>query len=291
MRGAFHVAFIADSDLIQGAVRAMGDLARDDDVEAVGALLGEARVRRQRRREQRTVQLEAAERQTIESLLGAQSELAAALGSSPAVVREAMLTDLRLLAGRLASLRNLPAPQVVLDGLHRRVAAVVVALDPSRPLAPEEPEEVGRVEKAPGVSVPNLHDWLDALLRACRDPSRPLVGLGPEVGAVDLDGSADDPGSSVGWPGIEFTSLGLSPDPRVWMPPRIALPRPLHAGGLVAVGVSGGWATWALAGDAVRPELSDRMTASVRGLAPGEALVSFVCLEDGVDWPWTDPPS
>jgi len=55
--------------------------------------------------------------------------------------------------------------------------------------------------------------------------------------------------------------------------------------------VSGGWATWALAGDAVRPELSDRMTASVRGLAPGEALVSFVCLEDGVDWPWTDPPS
>ena len=291
MRGVFHVAFVADSDLIQGAVQAMAGLAHDGDAEAVRALLREARARRHRWREERTVRLDEAERHAIEALLGPRSDLGAAPASSPTVVRAAMLADLHLLAGRLAGLRDLSAPQVVLERLRRRIAAVAVALDPSRPLAPEEPSQIGVVERVAGVTIPNLHDWVDALLRASRNPTRPLVGLGREVGVVDLDGSPDHSASSDGWPGIEFTSLGLSGDPSSWMPPRIALPRPLHTGGLVAVGVSGGWATWALAGDAVRPELSGRMVASVRGLAPDEALVSFVCLEDGVDQPWTDPPS
>ncbi|HUH02962.1 MAG TPA: hypothetical protein VML75_13285 [Kofleriaceae bacterium] len=288
MTGAYHVAFVADAELLERAAAAMASYERDGDSRPLDEVLAAARHARWRHRAQERGILADAARREIERHLGGDAELLAALRAAPAQVRAAAARELAELAPRLARLRVLGVPPIVVQGTRTQVVAMLAALDPASAF-PEQPDRppLPMIEGPAGEDVVNLHGWLCDLLEVARRDGGGLVGLGGAV--ADLGGARalilDEVAGPVA-PGIELTMYGIHARDRRWTWPAVVLPRPLRHRALIVVGVAGGPASFAVAGDVTSAALDPALAARVHALVPGEALVSFVAVTNDIEWPW-----
>jgi hypothetical protein len=287
--GAFHLAFVVDAGLVERGVSAMARYESSGDAGALEEVLEAAWRERWRRRAEPTVDLGASRRGELSLLLRGESELVAGLASAPDRVRESAMRDVARLSALLTRFGDLGAPDVVRDGTREQLRIAVAALDPSTELPREPMPEVGSAMTPSGDQVPNLHDWLGHLLASMFVPARALVGLGRELNP-DLAGARSGAGifPEERASGIEFTCYGMNPEESIWVSPEILLPRALCASTLVVVGVGGGPASFALAGDVAGEPTHLELASRVRALEPDEALVSFVGVENDVEWPWED---
>jgi hypothetical protein len=165
---------------------------------------------------------------------------------------------------------------------------MLAALDPASPFPDaQDGPPPPMIEGPAGEDVVNLHGWLCDLLRVARREGGGLVGLGGAV--ADLRGARALLLDEVAGPvasGIELTMYGIHTRDRRWTWPAVVLPRPLRHRALVVVGVAGGPASFAVAGDVTSVVLDPTLAARVHALVPGEALVSFVAVTNDIEWPW-----
>lgn len=290
MTGEVHVSFVAPRALIEGAVEAMGRYAGSRDEGALVRSLGEAWSLHQKRRRVQLTDLDGTERRRIERIAGDDPGLVNALGTVPAQVRKAALADVRRHASMLERLRQMAAPQVVQDRARMSLARSIAALDSASPMPVEEAPGLSYAGEADGSRTVNLHDWLEQLLRSALGSGGSDRAIARSLGAELGDPiRRQRPTPSAGgrcWPGIDLTTYGSEPGHPMWRHPRLILPRPLEAGGTVVVGVSGGPATFAVAGDAPASAVGAALAREVRALSPGDSVVSFAALDEGVTAPW-----
>lgn len=224
-------------------------------------------------------------RKELLMLLANDEALRERVREAPKVVRRAMV-DAALNGGRrLAPLRRLAAPEVVIGGTLANVERAVAGLDPAGPLPREKRAplvEVGVVDVDPESGV-HTHAWLESVLQHARDPSTLVWSRVTKVARtkaprIDLASMR---------PGIDTTSFSIEPKPALWCRPDTTLPRILDERRIV-VGEAGGPATYAFAGDAPSKELDAAIAKRVRALGPDDALVAFLWRDDSVDISWRE---
>ena len=269
------MAFIATAELVERAVEAMARYDRDRDRAGLDAVLEAATLVQHQRRADNLAPFEETQRGELARCVGDDAALGAALAAVPDQVRALVLRDLVRHAGLLARVRELSAPPVVQEGMRKQVTAGIASLDPATPLPVEEVPVPAEDED--GL---NVHDWLHMVLRALR--TGPLVGQGKTIAGAPAGQGVILPATAAS--GLDFTTYGMSPADPLWT--TAWLPRPLHGDSLVVVGVGGGPGSFARRGDGDR--VQGTLAAPVASLGEGEALVSFVGVDNDVDWPWED---
>lgn len=187
--------------------------------------------------------------------------------TAPSVVRPDALERVRTLVPRIAALIRIQAPAIVLAKQQSLLAAAIDALDPARPFVSAPPPDLVRDEDGQLLLVA----WIDTLLQAA-------VVLRADVGLGRLDELPPAPPRAV-WPGP--TTFAHAPDDATLDPVALRLPRTLTVHGRCVVAESSGPITAAARGETA-PSLDARLVRLVHGLAPDEALVSFV-------WRTTEP--
>lgn len=260
MDEATHHAFVTEVAWLDDVTQALGAFARGDETSLDPALKRWWKAREERLERSR-VALDDAERRALAS---AAPEVLAA----PSVVRPDALDRVRTLVPRITALVRIHAPPIVLSEQRRLLAAAIDALDPARPFVPAPAPDVARDE----ADQPLLDVWIDTLLRAA-------VALRVDVGLGRLHELPPAPPRAA-WPGP--TTFAHAPDDAALDPPSLRLPRELTVRGLCVVAASSGPITAAAHGDVIGAPADGRLVRLVHGLAPDEALVSFV-------WRTTEP--
>ncbi len=294
-------AWIADVEAALAAAAAGNDLA-------LGRALERWWAWRQDRLAAATVPLADPERHALASALAPEPLLAELAAGLPATVRWSALARLRDHVRVLGGLVETAAPELIVSQQRTRVAEDLAVIDPAVAWVAEPTPALATVADAAGAEVPNLHAWMEHMVRAAwADASITdrvvAVAAGPAAAAdADADAGpaaaadADAPAPPPLAPGGEWTCYAHQPRAAFWHAPATTLPHrldlpagPTAGPRRVVVGIGGSPVTFVVAGDQAGPAIAPTLAARIDAVAADRAVIAFVWLETDVSAPWDRP--
>jgi hypothetical protein len=273
------VALVIDRSLAEAADAAIAASQRGHDRRPLERALARSGHARSERHERERAKLDEDVRR---ALIDAAPERASVLEALEGDVRKAAVRKAARLAGLLAKLTELRAPDVVRSSTRALLHEAIDRLDPTAPWVPDPLPPLAVIEDDDGARRINLHHYLELMLRAALDETKP-IGTATEIATSGSRVDSLPPPV----PGIESTAYGMQPNDMAWHLEHFILPRGFGpADRVVVVGLGGGPATWAVAGDVPSEMLDERLRDAVHALGPAEALVCFVWCENDVEEAW-----